>query len=263
MRLNNIMEQSFLNDRKIKAMSERKIVKPYNDASKSKKEEVAEMFNNISKRYDFLNHFLSLGIDHIWRRKSINLLKSIAPKRILDIATGTGDFAIASLKLNPSEVVGLDISDGMLEVGRVKMRKKGFDKVISMQNGDSENLNFEDNYFDAVTVGFGVRNFEHLEVGLAEMLRVVRPNGKIVILEFSKPKTFPIKQTFTFYSKYVIPFFGKRISKDKNAYAYLPESVAAFPEGQEMIDILKKVGYKDVESKMVSGGIATIYSGIK
>jgi demethylmenaquinone methyltransferase/2-methoxy-6-polyprenyl-1,4-benzoquinol methylase len=244
-------------------MSEQKVVKPYNDASKSKKEEVAEMFNNISKRYDFLNHFLSLGIDKIWRNKAIAELKELNPKKILDIATGTGDFALAALKINPQEVVGIDISEGMLAVGKDKMIAKKVDNIISMQLADSENLPFEDNYFDGLTVGFGVRNFENLEKGLAEMLRVIRPGGKAIILEFSKPKKFPIKQVFGFYSKYFIPFFGKNISKDEKAYAYLPESVEAFPEGENFKAILTSVGYKDVTSKLVSGGIATIYIGRK
>ncbi len=244
-------------------MSETKVVKPYGNENTSKKEEVAEMFNNISKRYDFLNHFLSLGIDKIWRRKAVNMLRPLKPQRILDLASGTGDFAIESLKLNPTEIVGMDISEGMLEVGRVKMKTKGYDKVISMRLGDSEDLPFEDGYFDALTVGFGVRNYENLEKGLAEMLRVVRKGGKIVILEFSKPKKFPVKQYYAFHSRYIIPFFGKRISKDKKAYAYLPESVAAFPEGEELKEILRKVGYLNVESKLVSGGIATIFSGDK
>lgn len=244
-------------------MSEQKVVKPYNDASKSKKEEVAEMFNNISKRYDFLNHFLSLGIDKIWRKKAIAELKEINPSRILDIATGTGDFALAALKINPKEVVGIDISEGMLAVGKEKMIAKKVDNIITMQLGDSENLPFEDNYFDGLTVGFGVRNFENLEKGLTEMLRVIRPGGKAIILEFSKPKKFPIKQVFGFYSKYFIPFFGKNISKDEKAYAYLPESVQAFPEGDNFKAILTKVGYKNVSSKLVSGGIATIYIGRK
>lgn len=244
-------------------MSEQKVVKPYNDASKSKKEEVAEMFNNISKRYDFLNHFLSLGIDKIWRKKAIAELKEINPTRILDIATGTGDFALAALKINPKEVVGIDISEGMLVVGKEKMIAKKVDNIITMQLGDSENLPFEDNYFDGLTVGFGVRNFENLEKGLTEMLRVIRPGGKAIILEFSKPKKFPIKQVFGFYSKYFIPFFGKNISKDEKAYAYLPESVQAFPEGENFKAILTKVGYKNVTSKLVSGGIATIYIGRK
>ncbi len=238
-------------------------VKPYGKADSTKKEEVAEMFDNISKRYDFLNHFLSLGIDKIWRRKAIRILSKSQPKVILDIATGTGDFAIAALKLKPTKVVGLDLSAGMLDVGRVKMKKKKIDHIIEMIQGDSENLPFESNYFDAFTVGFGVRNFENLEKGLGEMLRVLRPNAIGVILEFSKPKKFPVKQYFKFHSKYIIPKVGSAISKDKSAYAYLPESVAAFPEGQEFIDIMIKVGYRNVESKLVSGGIATIYYGVK
>jgi len=237
-------------------------VKPYN-TDKSKKDEVAQMFNNISARYDFLNHFLSLGIDHIWRRKAVNKLREIQPKRILDLATGTGDFAIALLKLNPTQIIGMDISSGMLDVGKNKMKAKNVSHIIDMQLGDSENMPFEDGYFDAVTVGFGVRNYENLEKGLTEMLRVTRSGGKIVILEFSKPKRFPIKQAFGFYSRFIIPFFGKRISKDEKAYAYLPESVAAFPEGKAFTDILSKLGYKQVDATLVSGGIATIYSGIK
>ena len=238
-------------------------VKPYNQDDKSKKQEVAEMFDNISARYDFLNHFLSLGIDKIWRRKAINQLRSTPVKKLIDIATGTGDFAIAALKLNPEEVIGLDISAGMLAVGEQKMIKNKVDSIIKMQLGDSENIPYDSNYFDALTVGFGVRNFENLEMGLTEMLRVLKPGGKAVILEFSKPKRFPIKQIFGFYSRYFIPFFGKRISKDAQAYSYLPESVAAFPEGKDFEDILRKIGYKNIESTLVSGGIATIYAGIK
>lgn len=244
-------------------MEETKVVKPYNNQDTSKKEEVAEMFNNISKRYDFLNHFLSMGIDRLWRKKAIKILGEVNPKRILDIATGTGDFALAALKLNPTEVVGVDISQGMLDVGIVKMKKKSVDKIIKMKLGDSEKLPFEDAEFDALTVGFGVRNYENLEKGLSDMLRVLKNDGKAVILEFSKPKSFPIKQLFGFYSKHIIPFFGKKISKDGRAYEYLPESVAAFPEGQEFMSIMEKVGYKNVQAKRVSGGIATIYSGIK
>jgi demethylmenaquinone methyltransferase/2-methoxy-6-polyprenyl-1,4-benzoquinol methylase len=234
------------------------IVKPYN-TERSKKEEVAEMFNSISSRYDFLNHFLSLGIDHIWRRKAIRELKSLQPKRILDLATGTGDFAIAALRLNPTKIVGMDISKGMLSMGEIKMKKRGFDHIIEMKLGDSEALPFENDSFDAITVGFGVRNFENLTLGLSEMLRVTRKDGKIIILEFSKPKNFPVKQAFYLYSKYFIPFFGKRISKDAKAYSYLPESVAAFPEGEEFKNILSQIGYRNVQSKLVSGGIATIY----
>lgn len=244
-------------------MEERKEVKPYGKQNASKKEEVAEMFNNISGKYDFLNHFLSMGIDHIWRRKAVNQLKEVSPKKILDLATGTGDFALALLKLNPDQIIGMDISSGMLEVGKKKMIYKKVDHIISMQMGDSEGMPFEDGYFDGLTVGFGVRNYENLEKGLSEMLRVLRPGGKAVILEFSKPKSFPIKQLFGFYSKRVIPVLGKTISKDSKAYEYLPESVAAFPEGEDFMNILKKVGYQKVSSKKVSGGIATIYMGYR
>lgn len=239
------------------------IVKPYNSGDASKKEEVAEMFDNISKRYDFLNHFLSLGIDKLWRRKAVRQLKDLRPKRILDLATGTGDFAIAALKLNPDEVVGVDISQGMLDMGIQKMKKRGHDKIVKMQLADSEKLPFEDASFDALTVGFGVRNYENLEKGLSDMLRILRPGGKAVILEFSKPKKFPIKQVFGFYSKRVIPFLGKLISKDKRAYAYLPESVEAFPEGTDFETIMTKLGYEEVNSILLSGGIATIYMGLK
>lgn len=240
-----------------------KVVKPYNSGSASKKEEVAEMFNNISGRYDFLNHFLSVGIDKIWRKKAIRELKDLKVERVLDIATGTGDFALAALKLKPKEIVGVDISSGMLEVGKEKMKRKGVDKIVRMELGDSEDLPFENDYFDGITVGFGVRNFENLEKGLGEMLRVLRPGGKAVVLEFSKPRRFPVKQLFGFYSKRMIPFFGRLISKDKRAYTYLPESVAAFPEGSDFEAILEKVGYTSIRSRKVSGGIATIYTGIK
>ena len=238
-------------------------VKPYGDSAKSKKEEVAEMFNNISAKYDFLNHFLSLGIDKLWRKKAVKLMKQVNPTRVLDMATGTGDFALESLVLKPTEIVGLDISEGMLDMGRQKMKKKGVDHIISMRLGDSEAIPYDDNYFDALTVGFGVRNFQNLEKGLSDMLRVIKPGGMAVILEFSKPKKFPIKQLFGFYSNHILPFIGKTVSKDARAYTYLPESVAAFPEGKDFENILLKLGYKDVKLTPVSGGIATIYTGRK
>ena len=244
-------------------MTEVKEVKPYYGEKTSKKEEIAEMFDNISGRYDFLNHFLSFGIDKLWRKKAVKMLKELKPERILDIATGTGDFALSSMRLKPKEIIGVDISEGMLDVAKAKMKKKELDHIIKVQLGDSENLPFEDDHFDAVTVGFGVRNYENLEKGLTDMLRVLRPGGKAVILEFSNPKKFPVKQLFGFYSKKIIPFFGRKISKDARAYTYLPESVAVFPEGAEFINIMKSIGYKNVQSTLVSGGIATIYSGIK
>lgn len=238
-------------------------VKPNQNSDKGKKEQVADMFDNISGKYDFLNHLLSMGIDKLWRKKAVKLISKTDPKDILDIATGTGDFAIESLKLKPSAITGVDISNGMLEKGKEKMLKKGHDKIITLQYGDSENLPFEDESFDAITVGFGVRNFENLEKGLGEMLRVLRPGGIVAVLEFSKPKKFPVKQGYTFYSKYIIPKVGKSISKDDTAYKYLPDSIAAFPEGQGFLDILQKVGYSDLSKKEVSGGIATIYIGQK
>jgi demethylmenaquinone methyltransferase/2-methoxy-6-polyprenyl-1,4-benzoquinol methylase len=221
------------------------------------------MFNNISANYDFLNHFLSLGIDHLWRKRAVKQLQKQQPKVLLDLATGTGDFAIACLKLKPEKIIGMDISSGMLEVGKQKMKKRAFDNIIDMQLGDSENMPFEDHTFDAITVGFGVRNYENLEKGLGEMLRVLKPGGQAVILEFSKPKAFPVKQLFGFYSKVLIPLFGKYISKDERAYTYLPESVAAFPEGAAFVAVLEKVGYQTSEPIRLSGGIASIYIGTK
>jgi len=232
---------------------------PYKEKTEGKKEQVAEMFNNISKKYDFLNHFLSLGIDILWRKKAIRLLKDSQPKVMLDIATGTGDFAIEALKLNPTKIVGIDISEGMLNVGKQKIKEKGVDNIIELKLGDSENLEFEDNTFDAYTVGFGVRNFENLEKGLAEMLRVLKPDGTAVILEFSKPKKFPIKQIYNFYFNKILPGVGNMISKDNAAYTYLPESVNAFPEDLEFVNILTKLGYNNPKVIPLMFGIASIY----
>jgi len=236
---------------------------PYKENTESKKEQVATMFNNISKKYDFLNHFLSLGIDILWRKKAIRLLQETQPKQILDIATGTGDFAIEALKLNPIKVTGVDISKGMLEVGRQKIKDKGLENLIELHLGDSENLEFDDNTFDAYTVGFGVRNFENLEKGLTEMLRVLKPNGTAIILEFSKPKAFPIKQIYNFYFNSVLPGIGKLVSKDNSAYTYLPESVEAFPDGEKFINILAEIGYKNPQSIQLMFGIASIYKASK
>ena len=221
------------------------------------------MFNNISKKYDFLNHFLSLGIDIIWRKKAIRLLKKHQPKQILDIATGTGDFAITALRLNPDKVTGIDISEGMLAVGREKIISKGLQNKIELKLGDSENLEFADNTFDAYTVGFGVRNFENLEKGLTEMLRVLKPNGTAIILEFSKPKAFPVKQLYNFYFNSILPGIGKLVSKDNAAYTYLPESVNAFPDGANFVSILSKLGYKNPTAIPLMFGIATIYKASK
>ncbi len=236
---------------------------PYKEKTEGKKEQVATMFNNISKKYDFLNHFLSLGIDILWRKKAIRLLKERQPKQILDIATGTGDFAIEALKLNPEKVTGIDISEGMLNVGIEKIKNKGLQDLIELKLGDSENLEFHSNSFDAYTVGFGVRNFENLEKGLTEMLRVLKPGGAAIILEFSKPKAFPIKQIYSFYFNYMLPGIGKLVSKDNSAYTYLPESVDAFPDGKEFVTILNKIGYKNVEEIRLMFGIASIYKSNK
>lgn len=238
-------------------------VVPYKDKQASKKEQVASMFDNISGKYDFLNHFLSMGIDIAWRKKAIKQLKHDQPKQILDIATGTGDFAIEALALHPEKVTGVDISEGMLAVGREKMKKKGLSDKIELLTGDSEQLQFADNKFDAVIVSFGVRNFENLEKGLADMYRVLKPGGKTVILEFSKPKAFPFKQLYHFYFKWILPKIGNTISKDQAAYTYLPESVRAFPDGPDFLKILEKVGFKDTQCKPLTLGISSIYTGTK
>lgn len=238
-------------------------VVPYKEKTSSKKEQVAEMFDNISHRYDFLNHFLSLGIDILWRKKAIRMLKPHAPKQILDVATGTGDFAIEALALKPDRIVGVDISAGMLDMGKKKMKRKGVDHIIDMQMGDSEKLLFEDNTFDAGIVAFGVRNFENLEKGLSDMRRVLKPGGQIVVIEFSKPRSFPMKQLYHFYFKSILPVIGKLISKDQSAYTYLPESVDVFPDGQQFLDILTKVGFNDVSCTPLTFGISSIYMAEK
>jgi demethylmenaquinone methyltransferase / 2-methoxy-6-polyprenyl-1,4-benzoquinol methylase len=238
-------------------------VVPYNDQNSSKKEQVATMFNNISKRYDLLNHLLSLGIDILWRKKAIRLLKKKQPKKILDIATGTADFAIESMSLNPDQVIGVDISEGMLEKGREKIVRKRLNDKISLHLGDSENLDFPDNMFDAIIVAFGVRNFENLEKGLGDMLRVLKPGGTAVILEFSKPRVFPFKQLYNAYFKLVLPTVGKMVSKDKAAYTYLPQSVQAFPEGENFIRVFEATGYKNTLCKPLTFGISSIYVGEK
>lgn len=237
-------------------------VKPYGTAN-TKKEEVADMFNNIASNYDFLNHFLSMGIDITWRKKAIRMLKDIQPKVMLDVATGTGDFALEALALNPDSVTGVDISKEMLAVGVQKMKKKGVDNIISMQMGDSENLPFEDNHFDAITVAFGVRNFQDLEKGLSEMCRVMRPGGRTMVIEFSKPESFPIKQLYNFYFMTILPRLGKIISKDPRAYTYLPESVNAFPYGDAFLEVMKRAGYNKVKAVPLTFGIASIYVGEK
>ncbi|WP_257670244.1 bifunctional demethylmenaquinone methyltransferase/2-methoxy-6-polyprenyl-1,4-benzoquinol methylase UbiE [Parapedobacter tibetensis] len=239
-------------------------VKPYKDAEASKKQQVADMFDNISGTYDFLNHFLSLGIDIIWRKKAIRSLKASNPQHLLDVATGTGDFALEAIKLlKPTKVIGVDISQGMLDVANEKIIKKGLSAQFEVRLGDSENLPFASDTFDAVTVAFGVRNFENLEMGLSEICRVLKPGGKAVILEFSKPKGFPVKQLYNFYFNRVTPFIGKVFSKDNSAYCYLPESVARFPDGEKFANILHHVGFSETVCRPQTFGICTIYIGTK
>ena len=238
-------------------------VVPYKNNTLGKKKQVALMFDNISPRYDLLNHMLSFGIDRVWRRKAINLLKSHYHKQILDIATGTGDFAIQALKLNPDSIKGIDISEGMIKQGQQKIIKRNLNNKIELMLGDSENLAFEDNKFSAVIVAFGVRNFENLNKGLSEMYRVLNKNGKVVILEFSKPSKFPFKQVYNLYFKYILPIIGKMVSRDHSAYTYLPESVQVFPEGDDFLTILSNVGFKEVRCIPLTFGISSIYTGTK
>jgi demethylmenaquinone methyltransferase / 2-methoxy-6-polyprenyl-1,4-benzoquinol methylase len=238
-------------------------VVPYKEQEAGKKEQVAQMFDNISPKYDLLNHVLSMGIDIYWRKKAIRLLRPEKPKRILDIATGTGDFAIEAMKLNPEQIIGMDISEGMLEVGREKIKRLGLEETIELRQGDSERLPLPDNYFDAVIVSFGVRNFENLEKGLKDMHRVLKPGGTCVILEFSKPRVFPLKQLYYFYFRSILPLIGKVVSKDQSAYTYLPESVQAFPDGEDFIRIFKQSGYHSTKCISLSFGISSIYIGKK
>ncbi len=240
-------------------------VKPYS-AEGSKKEQVSQMFDNIAANYDFLNHFLSLGIDKIWRRKMIKEVGMVQPKLILDVATGTGDVAINTLKqLNDKDlrIVGLDISPEMLNVGIKKIETKGLSGRIDMIVGDSENLPFENNKFDAITVAYGVRNFEDLAHGLSEMQRVLKPNGKLVVLEFSKPRLFPFRQLFNFYFKNILPTIGKLTSKDPRAYSYLYESVQTFPDGTDFLTVLQKTGYINTQCTPLTLGICSIYTAFK
>jgi demethylmenaquinone methyltransferase / 2-methoxy-6-polyprenyl-1,4-benzoquinol methylase len=237
---------------------------PFKESELGKKQQVANMFDKIAFRYDFLNRFLSAGIDVSWRKKAIKELRSIAPKNVLDVATGTGDVAILTSKiLHPNKITGIDISEGMLEIGKKKIGKLGLDTTIELQKGDSEKILFSDNTFDAITVAFGVRNYENLETGLKEMLRVLQPGGKLVILEFSKPKQVAFKGIYNLYMKTIAPGFGKMIARNRDAYQYLNDSVQQFPEGEQLLSILKGVGYKNTYLKPLTMGIATIYCGTK
>ncbi|GAB1450837.1 bifunctional demethylmenaquinone methyltransferase/2-methoxy-6-polyprenyl-1,4-benzoquinol methylase UbiE [Draconibacterium sp.] len=236
---------------------------PNKNSEQSKKDQVEEMFDNISARYDLLNHLLSANIDKLWRRNTIKKLKSHHPKLILDIATGTGDFAIAATKIKESSVVGIDISEGMLEVGRRKILKKKLTDRIELIKADSEDLPFENNNFDAVIVGFGVRNFETLKKGLAEIERVLKPGGVFYVLEFSKPVKSPFKQMYQFYFTRILPLIGRMVSKDSRAYTYLPESVKEFPDGDKFLTILAEVGFVKNKCFSQTFGIASIYEAHK
>ncbi|MBU3822044.1 bifunctional demethylmenaquinone methyltransferase/2-methoxy-6-polyprenyl-1,4-benzoquinol methylase UbiE [Flavobacteriaceae bacterium XHP0103] len=238
-------------------------IKPYKDSDLGKKEQVAKMFDTISGEYDGLNRVISFGIDVKWRKKVVKTVKETNPKTILDIATGTGDLAIALASTNADKIIGLDISSGMLAVGKEKINKKGLSDRIEMVLGDSENMPFEDNTFDAITVAFGIRNFETLENGLKEILRVLKPGGCFVILETSVPTKTPYKQGYNFYSKNILPLIGRIFSKDKSAYKYLSESASVFPYGEALNNILRKIGFISVEDFPQTFGVATIYVSSK
>jgi len=238
-------------------------IKPYKNSNLGKKEQVTQMFDNISGDYDGLNRVISFGIDVKWRKKVVKFVEKTNPETILDIATGTGDLAIALAKTNASKIVGLDISSGMLDIGKQKIIKKELQETIEMVLGDSENMPFEDNTFDAVTVAFGVRNFETLEKGLSEILRVLKPNGIFVILETSVPTKTPYKQGYKAYTKYILPVIGKLFSKDQSAYAYLSESASVFPYGDALNNILLEIGFINVKDFPQTLGVATIYTSTK
>ena len=238
-------------------------VKPYKDSALNKKQQVTKMFDTISKEYDGLNRVISFGIDVKWRNKVVKIIADKNPETILDIATGTGDLAISLTSTNAKQIIGLDISDGMLEVGRQKVKSKNLDGIIDMVIGDSEDLPFEDNSFDAITVAFGVRNFMNLDKGLSEILRVLKPSGVFVILETSVPTKPFYKQGYKFYSKYILPTIGKLFSKDRSAYKYLCESASVFPYGEALNNILKQIGFINVEDKPQTFGVATIYTASK
>jgi demethylmenaquinone methyltransferase / 2-methoxy-6-polyprenyl-1,4-benzoquinol methylase len=229
-----------------------------------KRAAVESMFDSIAWRYDFLNHFLSFGIDRLWRRRVIRMIPgSFKDPYILDVATGTGDLAIAGMKLNPSKIEGIDISMNMLEIGKAKIKKRGFSGKIELAEGDSENIPFGSNLFDVAMVAFGVRNFSDPLRGLSEMRRVIRNGGMIVVLEFSKPTGFPFRQVYNFYFRNVLPLIGKLFSKDKEAYLYLPDSVMKFPDNEEFIQLLIQAGFSDTRQVKLTGGVASIYTGIK
>jgi demethylmenaquinone methyltransferase / 2-methoxy-6-polyprenyl-1,4-benzoquinol methylase len=236
-------------------------VTPYN-SNERKKEQVANMFNNVADTYDFLNHFFSLGIDKLWRKKLLNLISKEQPIKLLDVATGTGDLAIAESVIPNIQITGIDISEGMLEVGKAKVKQKQINN-IQLQLGDSENIEFATDSFDAVSVAFGVRNFENLEKGLLEMQRVLKPGKKLFVLEFSKPSNFIFRSIYYLYFFYILPFVGRIVSKDSSAYSYLPESVKNFPSGKEFVEVLQKCNFKGIKCKTLFFGISSIYIATK
>ncbi|WP_452229806.1 MULTISPECIES: bifunctional demethylmenaquinone methyltransferase/2-methoxy-6-polyprenyl-1,4-benzoquinol methylase UbiE [unclassified Lacinutrix] len=238
-------------------------IKPYKDSDLGKKEQVTKMFDTISKDYDGLNRVISFGIDISWRKKVVAMVKEMQPKTILDIATGTGDLAINLAETDAEKIVGLDISSGMLNIGKTKIKKRALENTIEMVLGDSENMPFEDNSFDAITVAFGVRNFETLEKGLKEIHRVLKPKGTFVILETSMPTKTPYKQGYNFYTKNILPLIGKMFSKDRSAYKYLCESASVFPFGEALNNILRKTGFINVKDFPQTFGVATIYKSSK
>jgi demethylmenaquinone methyltransferase / 2-methoxy-6-polyprenyl-1,4-benzoquinol methylase len=240
-----------------------KHVVPYTDSQASKREQISEMFDSISPKYDLLNRVLSMGIDKGWRKEVIRLLKKTNPQKVLDVATGTADLAIASARAGVPIVIGVDISEGMLSFGRGKVAKLGLGKQVTLEYGDSERLRFADASFDVVTVAFGVRNFENLVKGLKEIHRVLKPGGLFIVLEFSKPRSFPFKQLYHFYSHYVLPIIGRLISRDARAYTYLPESVSEFPFGENFMRILDEAGFNNTTCRPLTLGIASIYTGRK
>lgn len=240
-------------------MYQQEKIKPY-DSNGEKSKQVEAMFDNIAPAYDTLNHRLSWNIDKYWRKKAIKALREIAPKKMLDIATGTGDFAILAAKmLNPDTLIGADISEGMMQVGREKVKSLGLDKIISFAKEDCLKLSFEENSFDAVTAAFGIRNFQSLDKGLAEMCRVLKKGGVLSIVELTTPISFPMKQLFHIYSHTFLPVYGRFLSKDKSAYSYLTATIEAFPQGEEMMEILKKAGFSETHFERLTFGICTIY----
>jgi demethylmenaquinone methyltransferase/2-methoxy-6-polyprenyl-1,4-benzoquinol methylase len=238
-------------------------VKPYKNSNDHKKRQVEQMFDNISTHYDGLNRVISFGIDQSWRKKVINMVSNTKPEKVMDVATGTGDLAIAMAKTSAKEIIGIDISNGMLDIGRKKIKAKALSEKIEMVQADSENLPYKDNTFDAITVAFGVRNFENLDKGLKEIFRVLKPGGIFVVLETSNPTKFPFKQGYTFYNKFILPLIGKLFSKDKSAYSYLSESASVFPFGEAFNNILRKNGFNNVEDFPQTFGVATIYKASK